>query len=419
MTIGAILSAFFTYLVCFPVFWHELWRVSVPACLKVLLKGKLAPSYVAAKSASPTSVFLFLATYFKHTKRHNWLLMPSLPPFLCLSWPVAFFASLSSQGYAFRFAGYLAIHGCRRSHGRDLDEIPRMGKSIKTSLQDRTNTLFQRLADLPANPEFEVVRVLYLGNDIDGQLRTKGFPIQVIPFVVSLSDFLYDLAVAKAELERFHALLQPALTADNEEKSFHEFFRHERLTENDLLVQHYGKAQAARTTLDEFDKHSLTCWENARPWLEGEIKSLQAGLRRQGLDILRSAVCKRLAEDYLSFHGKCGQYISEAELNGDLSRLRQQSSRFAAGDWDPVKVGDIQVVFIEQDRIKITVFLPELSQQGEKRSGMEWLHGGKFSIWLQVTSLTMQRRLYPRRLYKRKSSLTRWCRSKLYVMCRG
>jgi hypothetical protein len=307
-------------------------------------------------------------------------------PFLCLSWLVAFFASLSSQGYAFRFSSYLAIRGCRRSHGRDFDEIPRTGKSSKTSLQDRTKTLLQRLADLSVNPEFEVFRVLYLGKDIDGQLRAKGFPIQVIPFVVSLSDFLYDLAVAKAELERFHALLKPALTTGNEEKSFNEFFRHERLTENDLLVQHYGKAQAARKTLDEFDKHSLTCWENARPWLEGEIKSLQAGLRRQGLDILRSAVRKKLDEDYLSFHDKCGQYISEAELNGDLSRLRQQSSRFAAGDWDPVKVGDIQVVFIEQDRIKITVFLPEQSLQGEKRPGMEWLHGGKFSIWLQADS---------------------------------
>jgi hypothetical protein len=45
--IGALLSAFFTYLVCSPVSWHGLWRVSVSACLKVLLKGKLTPSYMA------------------------------------------------------------------------------------------------------------------------------------------------------------------------------------------------------------------------------------------------------------------------------------------------------------------------------------------------------------------------------------
>jgi hypothetical protein len=53
---------------------------------------------------------------------------------------------------------------------------------------------------------------------------------------VSLDDFLYNLTVAKAELKRFYTLFKPALIIENEEKSFNEFFRYKRLTENDLLI---------------------------------------------------------------------------------------------------------------------------------------------------------------------------------------
>jgi hypothetical protein len=46
----------------------------------------------------------------------------------------------------------------------------------------------------------------------------RGSRSRVIPYAVSLGNFLYDLAVAKEQLEQFNASLKPALTRDNDER---------------------------------------------------------------------------------------------------------------------------------------------------------------------------------------------------------
>src|SRR5436305_10940969 len=109
-----------------------------------------------------------------------------------------------------------------------------------------------------------------------------GFTAQVIPTVVSLGKSLFDLAVAKEELERLDTSLKPASTRDNENWNSNELIRQDRFTENDLLVRYYGKGQATRMTLKEFEKHLPICRDDVKPWLEGQIKSLQALLLNQG-----------------------------------------------------------------------------------------------------------------------------------------
>jgi hypothetical protein len=102
------------------------------------------------------------------------------------------------------------------------------------------------------------VRVQYLGEDLDNQLREMGFTVQAVPITVSLGKSLFDLAVAKEELKRFDTSLKPASTRDNESRNSNKLIRQDRFTENDLLVRYHGKDQAARMTLKGFEKHLPT-----------------------------------------------------------------------------------------------------------------------------------------------------------------
>jgi hypothetical protein len=228
------------------------------------------------------------------------------------------------------------------------------------------------------------VRVRYLGEDLGNQLREMGFTVQVIPIAVSLGKSLFDLAVAKEELKRFDTSLKLASTRDNENRNSNGLIRQDRFTENDLLVRYHGKGQAARVTLKGFEKHLPTCQDGVKPWLEGQIKSLQALLLNQGWKKSLSPETRRkLDPEFVEFYENLEE-IPDQELEGDISLLRQKPSWFAAGDRRPVRVGDIQVVTIGQGqgKIDIVVVIPEQSLRGEKRPGMEWLHGGEASIWL-------------------------------------
>lgn len=240
---------------------------------------------------------------------------------------------------------------------------------------------------LPENPEHEVIRVRYLGKDLDSQLRALRLGVNVIPIIVPLGNYLFDLAVAKEELEQFDASPKPVLTTSDEKTISNDLIRLERFTTNDPMVRLYGKAQAVRMTLQKFQNHLPICRDGVKLWLEGQIKSLQALLQSQGWDqVLSPDICQRLDPEYVSFHNKCLGDSPMQELEGDLPRLRLQPPWFAAGDLPPVEVGKIEEVLIEQGRIEIKVFLPKQSLQGEKRPGMEWFHGGEDSIWLQADS---------------------------------
>jgi hypothetical protein len=117
---------------------------------------------------------------------------------------------------------------------------------------------------------------------------------------------VFDLAVAKEEPEQFDASPKPVLTTNDEKTISDDRIRLERFITNGPMVQLYGKAQAVRMTLQEFQNHLPICRDGVKLWFEGQIKSLQALFQSQGWDqALSLDIRRRLHPEYLSFHDKC------------------------------------------------------------------------------------------------------------------
>jgi hypothetical protein len=127
----------------------------------------------------------------------------------------------------------------------------------------------------PSN--LEVVRIQFFGKDckdLDVILRKKGLSLTMIPQVVLIGSYQFDLLVTESGARLLKAVPLP-IALKNHENEATEIFRGERLTKQDPLVRYWGGNEAIKRTTKAYEREQDNSWEQTKPFLTQLIQRLQ------------------------------------------------------------------------------------------------------------------------------------------------